>query len=212
MRRLLRKDTVVPGGFSFRHAETGHTTHARDWWTWVEKAKEHRRANNLPIPDNFVALMEDQQCQSLSAEWCQYDDGSGRHVDRQMTFKDLANGFVAYAKLLLGKIIPAEQSEAERRAQICAHCFLNVNPTGCGICSAMADMIVGDVKDRHTSHDKDLKACAVCKCPLAAIVHFPMDALEANDTEEKQELYPGFCWRKKGGINYVSEITAVATT
>ncbi len=200
MLKLLKRDVGVPENgnghyFRYRHRETGHWSEAFDWWTWQERIALHRRANNLtPIT---VEESEDQLCRTLPPGWCKQDSGDmPANVPTRFGWSQLVEGMKAFAKLAMSGFV--DQSEADRRADICTTCYFNVNPTGCGTCVKMATLITGDVAGRTTSEDVNLKACAVCTCALKAMVHFPIQSLG----EGNQDLFPSFCWRKATGENF----------
>lgn len=210
MRSLIRKDQTPPvpiginggEGFRFQHKETLHWSCAVDYWTWESKIKEHRRANELPIEPNLMAIAEDQLCSTLPPELCTHAHES-TWVNRRFTLGDLRDGMKAFASLMAGGFQFVSQEEADRRAYICSSDVqFNKNVIGCGTCHKIAGMVVGDVAKRKTKYDDKLKACMICGCVNAVQVHFPMSALDTTDTPEKQAAYPSFCWKKKGSEAY----------
>lgn len=202
MQRLNNRDLAPPDFFRYTHSETGHVTTARDAYNWMDKIRAHRTANSLPPVTD--AMAEDQLCKTLPPEWCSHSNNTRPHVSTRLSFGDLARGVIAYAKLALTGFTTVPQEEANRRARTCAGCYFNVNPQGCGACSQMAELVVGDVAGKKTDYDAALKACAVCGCPSKPLVHFPISILEAADPgDAKQAMFPEFCWRLKGGENYV---------
>lgn len=198
---LSRRDVCPPDGFRYTHRETGHTSTAMDWFTWQDKIREHRKANNLPVISEADA--DAQLCLQLAPEWCAHSENNRSWVNTRLSFGDIAAGVLAYARLALSGFKTVEQSEANRRARICAGCYLLVAPQGCGVCSQMANLITGDVAQKKTDYDAALgmKACAACRCPVKSLVHFPMEELDRADDANKQEAFADFCWRKLGGEN-----------
>lgn len=201
MRRLKNISITPPEPehFTFVHPETGvHTKHMQHVH-WVDEAIKHRLAMNLPISASFVAEMEDQLCSKLSPEWCHYEkDGKQTWTNTRLSLSDV----IGFTKVLLAHARNGElvsQDEANRRAKICASCHFNVVVSGCGACHALTSLLA----DGHsTKYDSQLQSCGVCKCFLRSAVHFPLAVLEANDTNDKQEAYPSFCWKKISGENY----------
>lgn len=205
MLKLLNRDISVPEdgegrNFRYLHRETAHWSDALEHYTWGERIRLHRKANNLePIT---IAVAEDQLCKSLPPGWCTQDPGNAPpSVNTRFGWSDFVAGMQAFARLMSGGLQFVPQAEADRRAAICTSCFFNVGISGCGTCQKMATLIVGDVAKQKTPYDGSLKACAVCKCSLPALVHFPMEALET--TLEKQAQYPDFCWQSQGGENWI---------
>ncbi len=198
---LSRREICPPDGFRFVHPETGHASVAMDWWTWQEKIRDHRKANNLPIISEATA--DEQMCKQLAPDWCSHSDNNRSWVNTRLSFGDIAAGVMAYARLALSGFKTVDQTEADRRARICAGCYLLIAPQGCGACSQMANLIVGDIAQKTTAYDAALgpKACAACRCPAKSIVHFPLKELDRADDANKQEAFSDFCWRKLGGEN-----------
>lgn len=206
MLRLINKDHSPPDFFRYRHAETGWLSKAVDHYNWILEIVGHRRGNSLP--PITVADAENQLCQTLPPGWCEHDDGerSGRSwVNTRLNWSQIVEGTKAYVDLILSGFKTVEQEEANRRASICASCYLKTPPQGCGSCLKIAQLIVGDVAAKTTPHDSYLvnQACSVCSCPVKSIVHFPLSALDKADSPEKQEAFPTFCWRKQGSPNRV---------
>lgn len=205
LRRLLSYSEVPPDGYKFVHPETGHTTWAEDIDTWLAKAIEHRKANNLDIPPNLLAKMEDQLCEILPPGFCQYDDPQRPRVDMRFGLRDVMAWAEAHLKILGDNFV--FQEEAERRAKICATCYMNVEGQGCRGCSQVATLFTNKLAIRKTSADPLLKSCAACKCFLRSAVHFPLTILESVHKSEVQMLLPSFCWQKENGVNYLPDAT-----
>lgn len=201
MRRLRNKSIGAPDGFRYTHSETGHTSTASVYWDWIDRCHEHRKANNLP-PMNS-AQFEDQLCEQIGPEYCEYQEGDSRNwVDiRRLSLDDV----IGFTKTLIAHVAQGaqyvSQDEANRRAKICSGCYFNVHVGGCGACKGLATLVVAG---RQTDYDSNLKSCAVCKCTNSSQVHFPLAILEVNDTEAKQAQYPSqFCWKSKASPTYL---------
>ena len=87
------------------------------------------------------------------------------------------------------------QTEAERRAEICAKCPLNTAwRGGCGSCTAnIATLGVTIRKHRNTKFDASLKACSQTAADLQMLVHLPESALPVAP----EMTPPPNCWRGK---------------
>ena len=201
MRRLRDRTIVPPTSFRYTH-ETGYTTVASTYADWVSSTKDHFRANDLPVPLDLEAQMNEQLCGILPPTWCDRDPGDVKWVDTHFGWNDFVDGMKAFGRWAVGGVTFVEQEEADRRAAICVSCPLNVNITGCAACHKMATAITGDVAKKHSAYDDYLRACAICHCALKAMVWFPIDTLQSNETPERQTLRPDFCWVKQGGENY----------
>ena len=202
MNKLLRRNLIPPGGnFRYRHPETGFTSTGADWDTWINELVKHRIANGLAVDRQAIAMeAEDQLCSTLPPGWCEEFDPNRVEPLTRVTWGDIADGMRVFGKWFMERRPYVAQEEAERRAEICSKCYLNVNVEGCGTCHDLAKFLAGDVK---TSFDPLLASCGVCKCLLKAKVHFPLTVLQESDTPQKQNQYPDFCWMKRGGANYI---------
>lgn len=168
------------------------------------KIKEHRKANGLR--DITAEEAEDQLCAQLPPGWCEHDPETQKDrawVDTRLKWRDIVEGAKAYLALIASGFQTVPQGESNRRARICAGCYLCVSVQGCGACQRMSSLIIGDIAGKRTAYADQLekKACSVCRCPASSIVHFPMSALDSADSAEKQNAYPEFCWRKIGSEN-----------
>jgi len=203
MRRLKDRTLVPPGDFRFTD-ETGHTTRAKSYRDWVSTAKDHRRANNLDVPPDLEAKMNEQLCGVIPPEWCDRDPGDTAWVDTRFSWADLAEGMKVFGHWAALGLPLAQEKEANRRAAICVSCPLNVQVSGCSTCHKIASLLTGAVAQKKGAYDDSLRACAICHCALRAMVWFPMETIESNESAERQALRPNFCWAKKGGENYAT--------
>jgi hypothetical protein len=200
MRRLKNRAEAPPDFFRFTHPETGHTSVATDYYSWSEKIKEHRRANNLPNDPEIMLKAEDQLCSIIPPELWEYEkEGDMSWVNTRISVGDV----VDFTKILIAQAKEGNeyvsQEEANRRARICAGCYLNVNIMGCGVCGQLLELVI----DKQTDYDTSLKNCAVCHCFNRAQVHFRTKVLDSADSEWKQSHYPKeFCWKSHASPNY----------
>lgn len=210
MLRLRDKSKGVTDHFRYTHVEDGWVSTGINWWDMWEESEgsvvKHRKGNGYPPVTE--AEVEDQLCRQLGPAYCQQEQpGNFRFVNTRLKFSDVVEGAKAYSSFLFGNTV--SQEEANRRASICSGCYLRIQPQGCGACVKIGQLITGNIANKKTPHDSHLvnKACGVCSCPTQSLVWFPMAALEKPevDSPQKQELYPPFCWRKRGAVNYLTE-------
>lgn len=187
-----------PDGYRYVDPESGYISHAWTYVDWVDIARRHLFANNRSIPADLEALMQNQLCQTLPPGWCLYDDPARRRPSTTIYFSDVTAGLKTFARWIAGGAKYVSQREADRRAEICSRCYLNVNVQGCAGCSQLIKEVVGDKKSRY---DASLNSCAVCKCFLKAKVHFPIETLDTTPGKV-QEMYPDFCWLNPNSENY----------
>ena len=184
--------------YRYRHPETGHVSHALDWFTWQELIKSHRIGNKLPPVS--AEETEDQLCRVLPPEQCERAIGDAPGITTRFGWKEVKAATLAFTRLLTTGFV--SKFEAERRARICAGCYFNVVPIGCGTCQKLTSLVTGELAQRRTKSDSLLNGCAVCQCSLKALVHFPLKTLEL---ESKQDRLPSFCWQKQGGENFLPD-------
>lgn len=209
MLRIKDKSKGVPDQYRYTHRETGWISRGVSflemWSLSIGSVVNHRKANGLPPITEAEA--EDQLCRQIHPEYCQYDEGeTGSHTwtDTRLRMHDIIQGTKAYLALIVSGFKTVSQEEANRRGKICASCYLKVAPQGCATCVKLSEHITGDIATKKTPYDDMLVnlACAVCKCSVKAIVHFPLASLEKTDDDAKQEAFPSFCWRRRDGENY----------
>ena len=95
------------------------------------------------------------------------------------------------AGILHGKEVFVSQEEAEKRAEICASCDLNVNIAGsCGACADRIARALAVIGSRRTKLDEKLGACSICSCALRAAVHVPIRASDRGSFRGTQRRFP----------------------
>jgi len=189
---------VPPDGYRYVDPESGFLSHSFDYTDWVDKERNHLKANGKEVPHDLNDQMEEQLCKTLPPGWCNYDDPHRNRPLMQIEWPDVLRASETFARWVAGGMELVDQQEAERRATICTRCYFNVQMGGCSACQAAIQRLSVNLTSKHDSY---LKSCAVCKCYLKAKVHFPLKALDTGENK-LQEMYPEFCWLKKGGPNY----------
>lgn len=187
-----------PDGYRYVFPQTGHAVTGWNYNDWLQAANNHLHANNMPIPEDLDAQMQDQLCRTLPPGWCNYDDPKRPRPSTSLTWNDVLIGVVTFTRWIAAGCKYVTQEEADRRALICSRCYLNVNVQGCSGCHKAVQEIV---RNKKSKHDASLRSCAVCKCFLRAKVHFLISTLD-TDNPGAQVMYPEFCWLKKGSENY----------
>jgi hypothetical protein len=194
---LINRSVCVPEPwFRYVFPEDGYVATGTTYDGWMAQAKAHAHANGLAEPD--PADMENQLCLTLPPDWCLFDNPNRRRASVSLDWDDVVSALNVFKGWLGSGMQTVSQTEADRRALICSRCFYNTRVTGCSGCQRLVGEVVGRLK---TKYDFALSSCAVCKCVLKAKVHFGLDALQ-KENDKLQELYPDFCWNKKGGENY----------
>jgi hypothetical protein len=187
-----------PDGYRYVDPADGFVAHAWTYVDWIAVQKAHLHANNREIPATLEADMQNQLCSTLPPGFCNYPDPGRPRPSTSLTFDDVTGGVKTFARWIAQGAKYVSQREADRRALVCARCYLNVNVSGCAGCSKAVQEITGNKKSHY---DSVLRTCAVCKCFLRAKVHFPLSTLDTENARV-QEQYPDFCWLNKTGPNY----------
>lgn len=144
-------------------------------------------ANNIPIPDNWQAIVRHEICE-------QHPEMECREIgvpERYTTFQDVAR-FAGTLKNWLSQgaqWVPAD--EAERRAAICVACHENKSLKMCLGCTQLK-WLAERAGMPTTSKDAELRSCRVCGCVNSIAVHVPKDALETDGL-----AFPANCWKAK---------------
>ena len=83
------------------------------------------------------------------------------------------------------------QEEAERRAEICAKCPMQIPTSGCWGCKGIAGLLPQIAGAKTTSFDLQLSACGVCGCYNAVSVHLPLSVQQDASLD-----FPSYCWKR----------------
>lgn len=186
-------DMTPPGGWRYFVPET--KTWFRNYLALsdlVSALGQHYRANQLVPPSGLEQRIINAMCPELPPNWCQYEGSAKPPVSRPLTFNDVVTG----TRILLSwqmegrpKVSP---EEADRRAEICARCDRNVQPSGCPTCnSPLRKIVEAFVGAEKTKYDNELRVCRECGCSLKAKIWFPLDLLQTDKTN-----LPDWCWLK----------------
>mgnify|MGYP006270111269 CR=1 FL=1 len=213
LQRISRGGSIPPGGYSFTCPETGYRFsgyhNADELYRQIEA---HYRANDIPLPDNWRELVEDQMCQRLPAGWCQYDDGTpAAGITEGLSFDRIMQGITSLSNMAAeaakGGDPFVDQDEAEKRADICTRCFYNVPSgfcMGCGGARVILDMVAKVKGNRTTSKDGALQNCGVCGCRNDAIVHVKRNILLSGENPDTTNKRPAWCWLKNPDLTQAS--------
>lgn len=207
--RLIRQNETPPGGYRYRDRDTGFLITENSFGDWIAAGIRHRKANNLPVPDDFARQMETQLCENMPAGVCVYDDGtqpasphdcrlSSGAVFRGMESVGALLTSLALEKIGIGDGPFVDQAEADRRAAICSRCHKNVGTGECVSCGAMSKIkegIEATIGARQTESDSRLNFCCVCTCSLKTIVFVKKPILDRGMTDKMREQSPSHCWK-----------------
>lgn len=169
----------------------------------VGKVATHRNNNKIPIGDDLAAEIENWICQNMELADQIAHCSKGRRLPKSVHWGYIES-FLKFVGAHIqngGKLV--EQSEAERRAAICAKCPLNMGISGCGVCRSTVNAFKADILQRHTEQDAVLQACGVCGCENKSQVHVPIEVLRKS-SDKDYSVNPQ-CWKLRGGVNESTE-------
>tara|TARA_R110001599_G_scaffold85828_2_gene230433 strand:- start:21578 stop:22168 length:591 start_codon:yes stop_codon:yes gene_type:complete len=157
----------------------------------------HREENGGDLSSGWVSRFGTSYCDSHpDCISCTKDEAP---LNRVLTLGEVSAFLRAVVKWIAsGKVV--DQSEAERRAAICASCPLNVEITNCKSCFKLAEKSRALIGNVSTSLDSNLDGCYACGCNLKVKVWCPSSVVAGTKTDS---FYPDYCWQKEGGENYV---------
>lgn len=199
---LIVKNVVPPGGFRLK---CPHCQLPKDFPTWNDMTawvEKHNASNGHPEWD-----YETQLCEKLPPGSCMYDNGlAGVGVDCRVTVSDLEASMQAIRNITklgwdfaTGEDVFVSQEEAERRADICTRCQMNVSAEGCQGCKAFANAseIIGKiVGTKKLSSDQVLQQCCICKCSIKTIAWIRNENLKLTPLQEEQtKVVAPHCWK-----------------
>lgn len=197
--KLKRRDVVPPGGFKYFQAETKFWITSPTYPDLISRIRKHRASNNLPVGLRFLEEIEDQICQTLPPDWIDRDDPVHRaRAGFAVDFMNVLSGTGLLVEWFLTGRKKVEQTEADRRANICSSCFYNQPIQGCTSCNdgVLRDVVNKIVGGSVTQYDNHLRACKLCACSLKAKVWLPLELLVKRSSAELQEALPDWCWIK----------------
>lgn len=167
----------------------------------LSQVKAHYERNGYILPENWQAVIEDQNCQRLSGEWCQYETGEDfmDGVNARFGIEDIVNGTRVLASFTLDGANVVDKDLAESRARTCSRCFMNLPLSGCVACYQLLNVVAMVTGTRGTSEDANLKTCAICHCSGKAQVWVPAEHLAKGVTPEQMRQFKRvpMCWKWK---------------
>ena len=191
---LIRADVVPPGGWRYTQKETGELISANTHTELISKVRVHRRTNGLTIPADLAKEVEQQICEWAGSSYCaNIDLAVSRERSASLTWGDIVKGTRILASWVMSGTPRVNEAEAERRAEICVACPMNIPAPGCVACagSKLTRGLIGG----KTKHDKKLKNCGICKCVNRAQVWLPLDVLSRSLDSAQYQALPDFCWK-----------------
>jgi hypothetical protein len=195
--------TIPPGGFKYLQKETNATIYAASLHEMLGKVRQHRIANNLPIPIEWKLEIENSMCTGMPPGTCRHlnrhpsQDVVLQQPHRPLQMAEMLSGVKVLGSWMWTGFQKVDQDEANRRSSICAACPLNQPSGGCSACASNAmreavEQILG--RSRTVAHD-NISVCHICGCSLKVAVWVPIDLLLKHKPQGEQR--PEWCWLKE---------------
>jgi hypothetical protein len=188
---VTNTSVTPPGGWRYVQPETGFEFAASTLRELVKKVTSHREANGIDVGDPSADI-QDFVCAQLpvGSETCSHVIEGDYALKTHFTMEDVKRFIQAAVSALAGRGL-VDQTEAERRAALCASCPLNTTVKGCWRCKGLAEWLFKLIGARTTAHASRLNQCGVCGCAIKAKIWLPLDV--AKRVSEGY-TFPSWCW------------------
>ena len=200
--RLVSKiNSPHGGGFWINDPLTGNEIHGTTFEMVLNRARDKRRANSIPIGLEFDDEIEEVCCNKYPQE-CEVNKRTLGIPSVSPGLYDVARASAIMIKHKVSDSDLVSQEEANRRAQICRNCPFRAQMTlPCSRCFSALENVVGWITgSRGTPYDEKLSACGICKCYLSASVWLPLSTQCLAITDEMKEKFAfareiSGCWK-----------------
>ena len=215
--RFTDPRTEPPGGYRYKDPNTGYLSIGGTLAICIKNAEDHRRANDLAIPEDFAFQVETWICRQVGGRWCM--DRRPVAVPASEPKQSLLRRVISSAALGLEVVRNGSQAmfklmstanyvdaaRAQNRAKICAACPLNRASSACTSCGGLdgtVTKLVGQTKNflvskEHLGTAKDLMVCAACKCMLKGKVWLKYPIIRKLTSQATFDSLPDACWIKR---------------
>lgn len=184
-------------GFTYRQPETGKEFvgyHPKAFLSSIFQYRLSVPELNLDTTGNWQDRVWNDYC--LQHPECECEDTQDRGSFPNLA--DIWNCLQTFTKWKLRGGGFVDQSEAERRANVClsganGHPCPNNKPSGlCFGCKGVSHQIRQLIDGRKTAQDDQLYVCQACKCDIGSKLWFPLDTIVTD-----QSKLPEHCWQKQ---------------
>lgn len=202
----VRRDIEKPpDGWRYTIPETRCLITADFFEDLWKKILRHRQANNLPIPDDYRAFVEDAACRETSPPGSRCGEARPRPQAQKPIPVLLLSHVERFLKTVWQAIVDRKfvtREEARRRIDVCMTCPLRTTmPGGCTGCYSLLrkaeSMVSGglfDIPEDADGFKRDVCGACGCYVPLkAALENSTLDKAEGS---ERPAYWEG-CWRNK---------------
>lgn len=196
--RLTHWRTPHGGMWNFLDPRDGKLVQAQRYDLLDAALKKKSAANGWPIGLGWDEWVEDILCKAHPEE-C---SPTGQKVNRRrrMGLADVLRGTIVMGVHKLAGSPLVDQTEADRRAAICAVCPRNVlfaKPCS-GMCEELKSMAASTIGDKHVARESELEQCDICGCWLRVAVWFPLEIQCQGTTQTMREDFAETpnCWKQ----------------
>ena len=197
MLKFTNNSDTPHGGYRFHVAETGQDFQSFVRQQLKEAVVAHLKGNNLTVPADLDAQIEDFTCRYQGGNFCdETDPRYGWLSGAILKFRVVLAGTEILGKwLLAGKPFVAQEL-ADERSEVCASCLYNRDPQGCATCqwSVLYSTVLKFLGSKRSSRRNALKSCASCGCALQLKVWIPHGHLKSSFAYAD---LPAWCWVAK---------------
>lgn len=152
----------------------------------VYRVRRHYEQNQLPVPENLRAVIEDYICRRVAGGYC--NEGAGS-ANRQPSFFEAV---AATEKLMLAaRGWPRGEPDVDSRANTCCQCSENLLGmcTTCNGLRATARRMAGRPPLKQAAY---LGICGVTACVVEGQVH--LDVAKLGEWSARRKDWPANCW------------------
>lgn len=199
---IVKQGETPPGGWNYTQSDTGFRMSHNTLSGLKALIESHRRANSLDIGPGWWEQVVLEMCaeQPAITPRCR-EQGPTEPKPLTLTVIAALRFFRTMREWATKhRLAKVEQTEADRRASICAGCPKNtVAIKGCPGCEGVTRWLKEFLaKDQHTPHDDAIHYCGVCRCALKLKVWLPGDAVRAT-RDQPLDAFPEICWVRELG-------------
>ena len=193
---VLRDLERPPEAWRYTVPETGVTITADFYHLLYPLVVAHCRANSVPMGDDFDQIVEDGACRETQGAKCGKAKPKPVAGMPPLTL-DLVERFI---RSIWGAIRERQfvtQTEAERRAAICASCPLAA-PNDVGRCKSCFSLLGKATKLAVKSQlpiPQDKELCIACGCMTQLKCRISNAALDKAEGSQRPRYAEGHCWR-----------------
>lgn len=204
MRAVIRDIEKPPGGWKYTVPETGITVTGDFFSILYKRVVDHRRANRLPVPDDYREFLEDAACRETQPPGSRCGESKPKPVGERPIQHLMLNRVERFLKTVWQAILERKfvsREEAQRRVDVCMGCPLRTTmPGGCTGCYTLvkkADALLRKNGAIRIGADEDgfvRDVCGACGCIIPLKAALDNGTLDRAEGDHRPPYWEG-CWR-----------------